>query len=84
MWPRASCEMGSVLNGAKLRPFWDGFEVGFFTGSGSGFEKGFSQARDLNRSFNGSITAIDSGIESILPRVSEQLGQKGETVTIDT
>ena len=28
-------------NGAKLRHFWDGFGVGFFTGSGSGFEKDF-------------------------------------------
>ena len=32
---------GTDQNGAKLRHFWDGFGVGFFTGSGSGFEKDF-------------------------------------------
>ena len=32
---------GSEGNGAKLRHFWDGFGVGFFTGSGSEFEKDF-------------------------------------------
>ncbi len=32
---------GSEGNGAKLRHFWDGFGVGFCTGSGSGFEKDF-------------------------------------------
>ena len=32
---------GSGMNGAKLRHFWDGFGVGFFTCSGSGFEKDF-------------------------------------------
>jgi hypothetical protein len=34
-------ERGAAWNGAKLRHFWDGFGVGFFTGSGSGFEKDF-------------------------------------------
>ena len=29
-------ERGAAWNGAKLRPFWDGFGVGFFTEMGNG------------------------------------------------
>jgi hypothetical protein len=42
-WQRTHPEMIYITdtNGAKLRHFWDGFGVGFFTCSGSGFEKDF-------------------------------------------